>query len=506
MLDIDTSMGDGAQLGHTSSLHAGQAVPAGERWHGSPAQRDRGGLPGGRPGATAARSRRVVYCARAAAAACSWCTCRWRSAARSCCSPPVPQLDDAARSPDRLAFTELGVLRRRAGRSPSCCSSARCSSASLVVVTVPRAAQPRDQAGQGLSAVRLPLLGPPGDRAHDQQQVLHLRSSATAPTSSTTCAASATTCRQVEQTGSNFGTEVKHETPYLSSVGSGTMVADGLSIINADYSSTSFRVSRASIGAHNFLGNNIAYPVAGQDGRQLPARDEGHGPDRRAGPGGRRAAGLAQLRDPAVGRARHRGSTTWRPATSCAAASPPRTGTTSVTMGCSCWCGGCYFFVLTVLAHGRRRPVPTRSARRRSRWPASLILAVHRRLLRAGRAGHHRPSGALRPLYCSIYDPYFWRHERFWKLARRSYLAASSTAPVQGLDLAAAGRPDRQAGLRRRLRITERTLVTIGDDCTLNAGSIDPVPLAGGRRLQVRPHRDRRRLHARGRRASSTTA
>ena len=38
VLDIGTSMGDGAQLGHTSSLHAGQAVPAGERWHGSPAE------------------------------------------------------------------------------------------------------------------------------------------------------------------------------------------------------------------------------------------------------------------------------------------------------------------------------------------------------------------------------------------------------------------------------------------------------------------------------------
>src|SRR5438093_1772141 len=39
VLDIDTSMGDGAQLGHASSLQSGQAVPAGERWHGSPAQR-----------------------------------------------------------------------------------------------------------------------------------------------------------------------------------------------------------------------------------------------------------------------------------------------------------------------------------------------------------------------------------------------------------------------------------------------------------------------------------
>ena len=39
VLDVGTSMGDGAQLGHTSSLHSGQAVPGGEHWHGSPAER-----------------------------------------------------------------------------------------------------------------------------------------------------------------------------------------------------------------------------------------------------------------------------------------------------------------------------------------------------------------------------------------------------------------------------------------------------------------------------------
>ncbi len=39
VIDIDTSMGDGTQLGHSSSLHSGQTVPEGQRWHGSPAQR-----------------------------------------------------------------------------------------------------------------------------------------------------------------------------------------------------------------------------------------------------------------------------------------------------------------------------------------------------------------------------------------------------------------------------------------------------------------------------------
>ena len=38
VIDIGTSMGDDAQLGHSSSLHCSQAVPNGESWHGSPAQ------------------------------------------------------------------------------------------------------------------------------------------------------------------------------------------------------------------------------------------------------------------------------------------------------------------------------------------------------------------------------------------------------------------------------------------------------------------------------------
>ena len=38
VLDIGTRLGDAAQLGHASSLQTGQVVPDGERWHGSPAE------------------------------------------------------------------------------------------------------------------------------------------------------------------------------------------------------------------------------------------------------------------------------------------------------------------------------------------------------------------------------------------------------------------------------------------------------------------------------------
>ena len=72
--------------------------------------------------------------------------------------------------------------------------------------------------------------------------------------------------RPLVQSGSNFGVAVRHENPYLSGVGSGTMVSDGLSFMNAEYSSTSFRLRRAQVGDRNFLGNNVAYPAGARTG------------------------------------------------------------------------------------------------------------------------------------------------------------------------------------------------------------------------------------------------
>ena len=53
VIDIETSMGDGTQLGHASSLHSGQAVPDGQQLAREPGPADRGGLPDGRTGSAA---------------------------------------------------------------------------------------------------------------------------------------------------------------------------------------------------------------------------------------------------------------------------------------------------------------------------------------------------------------------------------------------------------------------------------------------------------------------
>src|SRR5260370_12374558 len=72
--------------------------------------------------------------------------------------------------------------------------------------------------------------------------------------------------RPVEQTGSNFGSELMASNPLLTSVGSGTMVADGLNVVNDEVSSTSFRVSRVAIGPRTFIGNDVTYLAGGATG------------------------------------------------------------------------------------------------------------------------------------------------------------------------------------------------------------------------------------------------
>ncbi len=71
---------------------------------------------------------------------------------------------------------------------------------------------------------------------------------------------------EVQQTGSNFGSELRQDTPYLTRIGTGTMVSDGLSVLNTDVTSTSFRTSPVSIGERNYLGNMLAWPAGARVG------------------------------------------------------------------------------------------------------------------------------------------------------------------------------------------------------------------------------------------------
>ena len=77
----------------------------------------------------------------------------------------------------------------------------------------------------------------------------------------------------------------------------------------------------------------------------------------------------------------------------------------------------------------------------------------------------------LRPQFCSIYEPYFWWHERFWKLSTQAGRCFNGT-PFKAIDVADARRADRRRLFDDGATMSEKTLVRLGDDCTLNAGVV----------------------------------
>src|SRR3989441_2762302 len=253
VLDIDTSLGDGAQLGHASALHAGQAIPAGQRWHGSPAQRTDvdylrvAPMPCGtlRPVSFAAGTLLLVFLVYLPFV-------MGNAYLLATVAPSLARLLDlSAASAGVLTLREL--LIDALELSLLLFFGAVLIGLPLVVVAArvlnlflePDRVYPLygfhdrvQRAITRLGAIRffVRLFG-------DSSYIVHYLSWLGYRLS------------PVEQTGSNFGIVVLQANPRLCSVGTGTMVADGLAIINDDVSSTSFCVTRTSIGPRSFLGN-----------------------------------------------------------------------------------------------------------------------------------------------------------------------------------------------------------------------------------------------------------
>jgi non-ribosomal peptide synthetase-like protein len=273
---------------------------------------------------------------------------------------------------------------------------------------------------------------------------------------------------RIEQTGSNFGMEVAHDNPYLSSIGSGTMVADGLSIVNAEFSSTSFRVSPVSIGPRNFLGNAIAYPAGGRTGDNCLLATKVMVPL-----DGKIREGVGLLGSPCfeIPRSVERDSRfdELRVGDELRHRLAAKNRHNLRTMGVylvARWLHAFLLMILGVAAFDLSGPfaVPAITA---FFMVSVLVGAAQVVVLEHMLTAFH----ALRPTFCSIYDPDFWRHERLWKVPGVEYLRVFDGTPFKNAIW-------RLMGVRIGRRVfddgcylTERALVTVGDDCMLNAGS-----------------------------------
>lgn len=462
VLDIETSLGDGSQLGHASSLHEGQTVPVRERWHGSPAQA--GGADYQRIGpAGCGTGRRATYTVLQLASLLIF-YIPLAYGGIDLLLGEFPQVT-AFLGPESVGFTSWAFYG-----STLVTSSVLFFGSALVgltvAVTVPRLlnrlVKPADvyplygihyAAHRAITRLTnrkffVSLLG-------DSSYVVgYLRGLGYRLT-------------PVVQTGANFGKKVKHDTPYLVSVGRGTVIADGLSIVNADFSSTSFRVTRAAIGPRNFLGNDIVYPSQGRTGDNCLLATKVLVPI-----DGEVREGVGLLGSPSfeIPRTVERDSRFHHLATGDGlprrlAAKNKHNARTIGWFLLSRWC---YAFVLTLLGFW--------TMDLRDSWGAMAIALFSVLSLLFGIAYFalvERAATAFRgtqPTSCSLYEPDCWRRERFLKLTGHMHRILDGT-PLKGVAWRLLG-----VRLGRRLfddgcALAEKDMVTIGDDCTLNAGS-----------------------------------
>ncbi|MGY1643001.1 Pls/PosA family non-ribosomal peptide synthetase [Geodermatophilus sp. SYSU D00703] len=464
VLDIDTSVGDGAQLGHASTLHRGQAIPAGERWHGSPAE------------PTTSDYQQVPPADRST----------WRPVGYAALQmlttllvyvpfgfggvvilvDTVPGLG-ALLDPGPLGLTTWSFYVFALALA-SVFFVAGLVGRLVLVLVVPRLAdlllQPDrvyPMYGLRYSAHRTVqhfsnskffqvLVG-------DSVLVVHyLRSLGYR-------------LKPYVQTGSNFGNEVKHESPYLVSVGRGTVAASGISFLNADYTSTSFRLSRTALGKDNFLGNAIVYPPRAKTGDNCLLATKVLVPI-----DGEVRSDVGLLGSPAfeIPRTVARDSEFVKMAhdEEFPRRLAAKTWYNLRTIGYFLLVRWVYAVVLTVVAMGGLDVLTDIGA-----WAVTLSTSfllvfslayftfVERAIL------HFRP---VQPVYCSIYDARFWQRERLFKMMAKT-----------GVHRLAVGTPFisplwRLSGVRLGKRLfddghgmSEKHIVSLGDDVTLNAGS-----------------------------------
>jgi non-ribosomal peptide synthetase-like protein len=78
----------------------------------------------------------------------------------------------------------------------------------------------------------------------------------------------------------------------------------------------------------------------------------------------------------------------------------------------------------------------------------------------------------LHPQSCSIYQPYFWRHERMWKLSVQTVMAPFNGTPFKSVLWRMLGVRVGRKVYDGGAGIPEKTLVTIGDHVTINSGAV----------------------------------
>jgi non-ribosomal peptide synthetase-like protein len=268
-----------------------------------------------------------------------------------------------------------------------------------------------------------------------------------------------------DQTGSNFGVEQKHDSPFLCEIGKGTLISDGISLINADVSNSSFRLSKIFVGANSFIGNNVFYPAGGKVGDNCLLGTKTMVPI-----GGPELKDVGLLGSPCFeiprSVARDKQLEHYRDGPTFKDRLFKKNVSNTITM--MLFMASQWLFVHLVTIIG----MIELNRYQESGWIAlvdfTMIILVltmsYFTLFEWMSLGFAK----LKPQSCSIYEDYYWKHERFWKLSEARHLELLAGTPFKGLMWRVLGVKVGRKLFDDGCAIPERTLTSIGDNCTID--------------------------------------
>ncbi|WEK51845.1 MAG: amino acid adenylation domain-containing protein [Candidatus Kaistia colombiensis] len=450
-LDIDTQMGNDTQLGHASSLQRGQSIPDGEHWHGSPAVPTSADYCKVR-NVDPSHIRRVLFEAVQLVGLFAIVT-------------PLPLLfhsywqnvsDDYQESIGVVAIGTTVTLFGYIALSL------------LAAIAVPRLFSLILKPGKTYTLYGFRYWLQAGAELCSNSRILNLLfgdSSAIVHY----IRSIGWNLNKVEQTGSNFGSNQQHENPLLCEIGSQTMVSDGLFMINMHKSATAFRLEHTRVGDRNYLGNNIYYPADGRTGDNCllgtkvmvpidgPVREN-------VGLLGSPSFEIPRM----VERDKELIASISGPERRRRVRQKNRFNAVTVLL----FLMAQWVMLFATLA------IWDRALNYYTEWAevalygavllTSAIAIPFYILLERISLGF----GRLKPQMTTIYDVVFWKHERHWKLSDSPIVRLFNGTPFRPVILRLLG-----VKMGRRVydggsNLTERSLVEIGDDATLNEGCV----------------------------------
>ena len=460
VLDIDSALGDFAQLGHASSLQRGQRVPDGKRYHGSPAEETVTNFRLADELTTASWRRALFTVGRLALAVFALgpigeAATTWALAAFA---------GDGGVGPSGVSALGLlpGVLALAAALSV----------VSLVgglalVYAIPRTLAAFLREGRlyrlyGFHYFLQHYVRSVSNSAFFQllfgDSVLiekHLRLSGVklAPSRST---------------GSNFGTEQAFEIPSWCSIGAGSVASDGLTMGNVVFNSHSFRIGAARVGADSFIGTDVYVPPGARLGDNCMLGTKVMAPI-----DGPMRENVGLLGSPAfeIPRAAARDLELVGRLDEATRARRLREKTRHnlVTMLMTL---GRRFAIEVVVLYALTLADDLYGWT--NLWAMSAALAIVAVavlgldiLIERAAYGFRR----MKPQVATSYDRAFWEVERYWKLSGAGVLSGLfAGTPLRPLVMRLAGVRVGRCVFDDGANMSERTLVEIGDGATLNQG------------------------------------